>query len=73
MSGYRPLFDFLPTMKTSGQITLLDRTEFKPGEEGEVEIAFGHKQLLGELRVGTPFTFGEGSTLVGEGEVQAIL
>ena len=39
-SGYRPLFDFIEETKTSGQITLLDREDFYPGDEGIVEIAF---------------------------------
>lgn len=39
-SGYRPLFSFIQETKPSGQITLLDKEEFKPGEEGIVKIAF---------------------------------
>ena len=35
-SGYRPLFDFIEETKTSGQITLLDREAFYPGDEGVV-------------------------------------
>jgi translation elongation factor EF-Tu-like GTPase len=33
-SGYRPLFDFIEETKTSGQITLIDREVFYPGDEG---------------------------------------
>lgn len=38
--SYRPLFNFIKNMKISGQIKLLDRTEFYPGDEGIVEIVF---------------------------------
>lgn len=46
-SGYRPLFDFIEETKTSGQITLIDREAFYPGDEGIVEIAFLHRKALG--------------------------
>jgi translation elongation factor EF-Tu-like GTPase len=70
VSGYRPLFNFIPEMKTSGQITLLDRKEFFPGDEGVVEIAFLHKELLGgNFGEGTKFTFGEGMEPLGDGEI----
>ena len=45
-SGYRPLFDFIEETKTSGQITLIDREVFYPGDEGIVEIAFLHRRAL---------------------------
>lgn len=38
--GYRPLFDIEGQGLTSGMITLLDREEFLPGDEGIVEIRF---------------------------------
>ena len=47
-SGYRPLFDFIEETKTSGQITLLDREAFYPGDEGVVEIAFLIRRALGD-------------------------
>lgn len=68
-SGYGPVFDFVPDMKTSGAITLLDRVAFFPGEEGEVEIAFLRSAYLGRMSAGTRFTFGEGGAPLGEGEV----
>jgi translation elongation factor EF-Tu-like GTPase len=69
-SGYRPLFNFIPEMKTSGQITLNDKEEFFPGDEGIVEIAFLNKDYLGNnFGVGTKFTFGEGQEPLGEGEI----
>ena len=61
-SGYRPLFDFIEETKTSGQITLLDREAFYPGDEGVVELAFLIRRALGE-----------GRKHVGEGEVKEIL
>ena len=73
-SGYRPLFDFIEETKTSGQITLLDREAFYPGDEGVVEIAFLIRRALGDnFSEGTKFTFGEGRKHVGEGEVKEIL
>ena len=73
-SGYRPLFDFIKETKTSGQITLLDREAFYPGDEGIVEIAFLIRRALGDnFFEGTKFTFGEGRKLVGEGTILEIL
>ena len=70
-SGYRPLFNFIPEMKTSGQISFInDRTSFSPGEEGIVKILFGNEQYLGnDFGIGKKFTFGEGGTNIGEGEI----
>ena len=73
-SGYRPLFNFIPEMKTSGQITLNDKEEFFPGDEGIVEIAFLNKDYLGNnFGVGTKFTFGEGQEPLGEGEIKELI
>ena len=73
-SGYRPLFDFIEETKTSGQITLIDREVFYPGDEGIVEIAFLHRRALGDnFLEGTKFTFGEGSKPLGEGQCFEIL
>jgi translation elongation factor EF-Tu-like GTPase len=38
--GYRPLFDIEGHGLKSGMITLFDRKEFLPGDEGVVEIKF---------------------------------
>lgn len=74
VSGYRPLFNFIDEMKKSGKILLLDREEFFPGDEAEVEIVFLDTQYLGKnFRNGTKFTFGEGSIPLGEGEVKKII
>lgn len=62
---YRPLFDVLEGTKTSGMITLLDRDEFRPGEEGGVEITF----LDANCTKGTKFHFFESMEPLGEGTV----
>jgi len=73
-SGYRPLFNFIEEMKTSGQITLIDRDAFYPGDEGLVEIAFINRDYLGNnFSEGVKFTFGEGREPLGEGVVKEIL
>ncbi len=73
-SGYRPLFDFIEETKTSGQITLIDRELFYPGDEGLVEIYFLNKKCLGDdFSDGVKFTFGEGREPLGEGQVKEIL
>ncbi|MES2653134.1 MAG: hypothetical protein V4663_15440 [Bacteroidota bacterium] len=73
-SGYKPLFNFIEEMKVSGRIDLLDRKQFYPGEEGEVEITFLNKQYLGkDLAIGNVFVFGEGLSPLGEGIVQKVL
>jgi len=72
-SGYRPLFNFIDEMKKSGQITLIDREKFFPGDEAEVEIVFLNKRYLGDnLQCGAKFTFGEGRIALGEGEVREV-
>jgi translation elongation factor EF-Tu-like GTPase len=73
-NGYRPLFNFGEDMKTSGQINLIDKNEFSPGENGVVEIAFLNDEYLGkDFNVGTKFSFGEGKIPLGEGEIIEIL
>ncbi|PUZ19217.1 elongation factor Tu [Chitinophaga costaii] len=73
-NGYRPLFNFIEEMKTSGRIDLIDREQFCPGEEGEVEIVFLNKGYLGsDFDIGKMFLFGEGSEPLGEGTVKEIL
>lgn len=72
-TGYRPLFQFIDGMKTSGQITLLNQERFIPGEEGVVEISFLNREYLGQdFRVGKAFKFYEGAEPLGEGEVTEI-
>ena len=74
VNGYRPLFNFIEEMKTSGQITLIDREAFYPGDEGLVEIAFLNNDYLEDnFSEGTKFTFGEGREPLGEGKVKEIL
>jgi translation elongation factor EF-Tu-like GTPase len=74
VNNYRPLFNFIEGMKTSGQITLIDRKEFYPGDEGLVEITFLNKSYLGDnFSKGTKFIFDEGREPLGEGEVKEIL
>ena len=68
--GYRPLFNFVNDMKKSGQITLINKSEFKPGEEDSVEISFIDNQYLGkDFGNGKKFTFSEGRHALGEGEI----
>lgn len=73
-SGYRPLFKMEDGENTSGQITLLDREKFKPGETGVVEIKFLFPEFLGkDFRIGKKFQFREGKEILGEGDVLEIL
>lgn len=73
-SGYRPLFNFTDEMKTSGKIDLIDREQFCPGEEGEVEILFLNRDYLGvDFDIGKTFLFGEGAVPLGDGIVKEIL
>lgn len=73
-SGYRPLFNFVEEMKTSGRIDLIGKEQFCPGEEGEVEILFLNRKYLGsDFDIGKMFLFGEGETALGEGTVKEIL
>ena len=73
-SGYRPIFNFIKETGTSGYITLLDKKVLYPGEEALVEIAFNYREYLGkDFGVGTKFTFCEGKTVTGEGEVIEII
>lgn len=68
-NGYRPLFDVLDETKISGMITLLDREEFSPGDEGIVEIKF----LNADCSDGTRFYFYESIEPLGEGSVIDVL
>ena len=68
-NGYRPLFDVLEETQISGMITLLDREEFRPGDEGVVEIKFLHANCI----KGTQFLFYESEEPLGEGVVLEVL
>ena len=73
LSGYRPMFNFIDEMKTSGKVDLIDKNEFYPGEEAEVYITFISKKYLGnDFNVGKKFTFGEGEKIMGEGKITDI-
>lgn len=73
-TGYRPLFSFVEEMKTSGRIDLINKTQFFPGEEGEVEILFLNRNYLGsDFDIGKAFLFGESEVPLGEGVVKEIL
>lgn len=73
-SGYKPLFNFIEEMKTSGRIDLIDKEQFYPGEEGDVEIIFLNRDYLGsDFDIGKTFLFGEGAVPLGEGMVKEIL
>jgi translation elongation factor EF-Tu-like GTPase len=73
-SGYRPMFNFIEEMKTSGKIDLIEKDEFFPGEEGEVNITFINKKYLGDdFDIGKKFFFGEGEEPLGEGKITEVL
>jgi len=73
-TGYRPMFNFIEKMKTSGKIQLNDRERFYPGDEGIVLITFVSEKYLGfNLGSGSKFTFDEGGNPIGEGEVIGIV
>lgn len=72
-TNYRPMFNTIPNMKTSGNIILIDRELFYPGDEGIVKIYFLNKKLIHDIVfIGAEITFGEGPIVVGEAEVLAI-
>lgn len=74
ISDYRPLFSFIPEAMAIGQILLLDRDEFRPGETGIVEIRFPFSDYLGEdFGIGKKFNFRESKEVFGEGEIIEIL
>lgn len=61
-------------MKTSGRIDLIDKDQFCPGEEGEVDIVFLSRNYLGSnFDIGKTFLFGEGGIPLGEGVIKEIL
>ncbi len=74
VTGYRPIFSFTnQKMKTSGQIILINKEDFKPGEEAEVKIRFLSKFLEENFQAGVRFTFEEGGEALGEGKINEIL
>ena len=73
-SGYRPSFDFIDDMRTTGKITLIDSDLFYPGEKGEVIIHFINRDYLGDdFREGKKFNFYEGKEPLGEGVIREII
>ena len=73
-TGYRPLFEFIPGNRTSGQITLLDGKGSMPGEEGIVDISFLFREQLGEyFSAGKTVRFYEGQEPLGEAEILRLL
>ena len=73
-NGYKPLFNFVNDMKKSGKITLLNKEEFNPGEEGEVKITFLDNNYLGsDFGDGKKFTFSEGTHILGEGRILEVI
>lgn len=74
ISGYRPAFEFIADMRTSGKIGLIKCTHLYPGERAEVLIYFLTKKYLGkDFEKGKMFTFGEGGPPLGEGYILDIL
>jgi translation elongation factor EF-Tu-like GTPase len=69
VDGYRPLFDIEGHGLTSGMITLLDRKEFMPGDEGVVEVKF----LDAGIVEGAKFHFYEAVEPLGECLVLEVL
>ncbi len=69
-NGYRPLFRFVDSTLTSGQIKLINQDHFCPGEEGVVEVTFLNREFLGDdFGVGKSFNFSESNIPLGEGEI----
>lgn len=73
VNGYRPGFCFIENKQTSGSIQLLGEESLEPGKTGLVYIAFFSDELLGAIQSGTKFSFYEGKTEIGTGEVIDIL
>ncbi len=72
-TGYRPGFNFLDKMQTSGSIYLINREDLKPGEKGIVEVSFISNELLGAIQIGTEFKFYEGPVEIGNGKVLKVI
>lgn len=67
---YRPLFEFTKESKVSGQINLIDQKEFRPGDDGIVEVVFVNLKYLGnDFKVGKTFSFFEAKEPLGEGVI----
>tara|TARA_B100000614_G_C14483627_1_gene467711 strand:+ start:771 stop:1076 length:306 start_codon:yes stop_codon:yes gene_type:complete len=66
-SKYFPSFDFIGEL-TMGVI-FFEGEPIKRGEKRNVEIEFSYKQLLGNIQVGSKFSFYEGSNIIGTGIV----
>ena len=73
-NGYRPVFNFVDEVRTSGRIDLLDRKQFAPGDVANVQIVFLHREFLGDhFDQGAKFVFGESPIAMGEGEILKII
>ena len=74
ITGYRPLFNIKnQDVVISGQIILIDREIFQPGDKGVVEIRFLSKFLNEDFGPGSTFIFSEGIAPLGEGIVKEVL
>lgn len=72
--GYRPLFNFVPEMKTSGLINIIESDNIYPGDQAIVYITFINSDYLGNnFGKGTTFTFSEGTDPIGDGEILEII
>lgn len=61
-SGYRPIFSVAEDTLVSGEVTLIDRSEFPPGCEDIVKISF----LDADCNPGDLYHFYEGEKPLGE-------
>lgn len=76
ITGYRPNFVFNAAHNRDGQITLLDREQMKPGEQGNVLIRilvhsrnpYPHPPAADDL-----FLIREGGKILGEGIIQHVV
>lgn len=74
ISGYRPLFNFVKDIKTSGMINLINKELLFPGQESEVIIYFLNKEFLGQdFEIGKYFTFGESNETLGDGIILQLI
>ena len=75
LSGYRPAFTFNGARTIlSGRINLIEKDSFAQGDIGEVEINF-LKDMIDDnyFKVGQKFTFAEGFSPLGEGEITEVI
>lgn len=73
-SGYRPQFEFVKESRTSGEISLINMTEFSPGDKGIVHVRFISDKYLGDdFAIGSDFEFFESEEPLGRGIVTEIM